>query len=222
MKPYVLYAGLSKANPAWKPACVLIRWAEATKTLNPLSWLRLFPASHVFTVFPSHAFRPFYLVNEAAGTMVRWVSEPNFKKHSEITHLYKFTIPSGAFFRIKLYGELAAGLPYALAENIGIIVVRLARALGIRIKNPFGTGYRAQKCSELVMRSVMKEFLHYAFGPDFEVKHLAVALKRDQGYTLPVDVDVLGVADLYEIFEWLAEGGYVERMPVTHAMHIAS
>lgn len=218
--PRTLYVGLSHAIPSWKPVCVLIRWAEKQKTFNPLSWIRLFQASHVFTVFPAHENRNFYLVNEAAGTMCRWVSEPYFKAGSEITNLYRLQIQNDLFSAIKLYGERYSGAPYAVMENLGILVVRLFKLIGMRIKNPFGKNSGAQKCSELVMREVIIPFIH-SLDTEFTLEHLRLAVKRDRGHELSKDIDVLGVADLHEILEWLSDHGYIERVHVRHDMKIA-
>lgn len=216
MENYTLYAGLSRAVKSWQPICLLIRWAEAP------TFFSLFDSSHVFTVYPAHVGRPFYLVNEAAGSMIRWVSEPHFQRHSEITHLYKFKMPRDAYHRIKGFGELYAGAPYATMENLGILVVRLFKLLGMRIKNPFARGAKAQKCSELVMRTVMLEYFALTFGPDFNLKMLQMNVVNDRGYALPLDLDLFGVADLFEVFEWLKDGGYIEKINVSHEMKIAA
>lgn len=154
--------------------------------------------------------------------MIRWVSEPHFKRHSEITHLYKFNLPKDAFLRIKGFGELYAGAPYAMWENLGIMVVRLFKLFGMRIRNPFGKGAKAQKCSELVMRTVMLEFFTETFGPDFNLKMLQMNVTNDRGYALPDDLDLFGVTDVFEVFEWLKEGGYIEKVNVSHEMKIAA
>lgn len=216
MENYTMFAGFSKAIPHWKPVCVLIRWAEAPKFFS------LFPASHVFAVYPSHDEKPFYMVNEAAGAMIRWVSQPHFERNAEIVALYKLKLPKLHYHRAKHFGELYSGAPYALWENLGILIVRVVNAFGFRLKNPFGKGARTQKCSELVMRTVLFEFFQSQFGDEFTVKTLQTNLMNDRGYYLPIDVDVMGVADLFEVFEWLADKKLIDRVSVSHEMKIAA
>lgn len=210
----ILYVGLSRSKSRWKIGSFLIRFVETPRSLfNPQSWAALYHSSHAFIVYPAHSNRPFYLVNEAAGAMVRFVSQPHFDDHAQITRLYKFEFDRAVYKRIQTYGELHLGAPYAFLENAGIVLVRLAKLFGGRqILNPFGVGDRAQKCTELVVRNVLSHVV--------ALDELPLALLQERGHVLPEDVELIGVRDIEEILEYLADGDLCERVDVSSALRI--
>lgn len=215
-KQYDLYVGLSAPDDKKKLGSILIRWAEQPKSLDPRSWFKLWFASHTFIVFPAHRYRPFYLVNEAAGTSVRWISQPHFEAHAEIVRLYRFKFSRLQYKALKLYGELHSGAPYSFMENVGIGVVRLVKLFtGRTIANPFGSGEGAQKCSELVVRNVVLRFLK---EKDLDMKDLSVAVWNERGYALGTDLDTIGVLDIFEILEFMADQGWCARVDADDPM----
>jgi len=205
----ILFVGLSSPHDKKKIGSLIIRWAEATHNWNPKTWFQLFFASHVFVIYPAHPKRPFYLVNEAAGTMIRWISEPFFKDHAEILRLYKFEFNEEDYREVKNYGSLQSGAPYALGENLGIAWVRLCFWFNVRVKNPFVSGEAAQKCSELALRNVvLKKLSERKFGMGKLVEVL-----REKNFEFPPDIDTVGVRDIYEALEWMSDEGLCERVP---------
>lgn len=205
----ILYVGLSCPHDKKKIGSLLIRWAEATHTWNPKTWFSLFFASHVFIAYPAHVRRPFYLVNEAAGTMLRWMSEPYFKDHAAIESLYEFEFNEADYREVKNYGSLQSGAPYALKENIGIAWVRLLFWFNIRVANPFSIGEKAQKCSELALRNViLKKLACEGLGMDAILEAL-----REINFEFPLDIDMVGVRDIYMALEWMHGKGYCKRVP---------
>lgn len=207
MEKRVLYIGFSRNKNPFKIGSALIRYAEAP------GWFEMFPASHVFAVFPAHEGRPFYMVNEAAGTMVRWISQPNFEDHAQITSLYRLEVILPIYKMIQLYGDLHAGVPYGMIENVGIAMVRLAKLLtGRTIANPFGSGDGIQKCSELIMRNIVSRIT--------DSETIRGDLLKSRKHSLPVDIDVIGVRDIYEVIEHLADLGLCERVDINSPMRV--
>lgn len=219
MEKRTLYVGLSAPDDKKKIGSIIIRWAEQPKELfNPRTWFKLWFASHTFIVFPAHRYRPFYLVNEAAGTSVRWISQPHFEDHAEVVKLYRFEFDRLEYKALKLYGELHSGAPYSFMENVGIAWVRLVKLLtGRTVKNPFGSGEGAQKCSELVMRNVVLRFLQ---PKNIDLKALSILIWNERGYELPTDIDTIGVLDIYEVLELMADAGFCERVPADDPMRV--
>lgn len=197
-----IYVGLSVPKK-FKVGSFLIRWAESRK------WFGYFFASHVFTLYPPTQERDFYMVHEAAGNMVRFIAEDHFKDHTNIVKLYKFQFDENDIKFMELYSMMSCGTPYAFMENVGIAVVRVVRILtGRRIGNPFSEGAKAQKCSELVMRNVMLAHLE---NIGLTLPQLLTAVLERTGEYIPEDLDLIGVADLYEMLETLVEMGNVRR-----------
>ncbi len=219
MNERILFVGLSAPHDKKKIGSLIIRWAEQPKELlSPSSWFKLWFASHTFIVFPAHRYRPFYLVNEAAGTMVRWIAQPHFEDHAEVVRLYKFKFDRLEYKALKLYGELHSGAPYSFMENVGIAWVRLVKLLtGKTVRNPFGSGEGAQKCSELVMRNVILRFLQ---PKNIDLKALSILIWNERGYELPTDIDTIGVLDIYEVLELMADAGFCERVPADDPMRV--
>jgi len=175
------------------------------KWSDPKTWFSLYHSSHIFILFPAKPSRPFFMVQEAAGTQVRWMSQGNFLNHSQFTRLYEFNLPKPLYDEIKTYGERFAGSPYALMENVGIAIVRLLKTFGILIANPFAVGEKAQKCSELVCRNVILRM------QDWNIETLAHTLKKEKGIIIPPDLDMVGVRDIEAALELLADWTIIER-----------
>lgn len=191
-----LYVGLSRAKAPWKIGSLAIRWFENPRTWNPITWLGLYKASHVFIAYPSHPDRPFYLVNEAAGHNLRWFAEPYFG--GKIVRLYRFDLDDDVYRAIKNYGSLHSGAPYALLENVGILIAKL---FGLK-KNPFGSGEAEQKCSEFVLRSVLGKL------KTIDAADIWAGVLFDFAYKLPADFDLFGVRDAETVLQWLANHGF--------------
>ena len=197
-----VYVGFSKHRHAWALMSFLIRWWEAPKTRNPLTWFRLFSASHVFLIFPANTRRPFYMVSEAAGSSVRYMSQSNFEGHAEITRVYELRFPKVVYDKIKTYSEQYAGSPYALIENAGIVISRI---LG-RSHNIFASGENRQKCSELVLRNAILRL------PDMTFEKLIDSVQGECGYRLVPDLDSIGVRDVEVILDSLVRRGIIDEV----------
>lgn len=214
MEKRILYGGLSKPKSKWKMMATLIRWSEVYHSFKkPSGWFDLFFASHVFTVYPAYSKRNFYMVNHAAGAMIHWLSQPNFEKINEVVSLYRFTLDEAVYRKIRNSAEFQSGDPYAFSENFGIVYARfMLWAFEKKVKNPFGNGGRTQKCSELFLRHVILDLV------DWET--LKSGLEAERGYELWQDIDLIGVRDMYEVFEWLSSKGYCYKVPVDERMSV--
>lgn len=198
------YIGFSRARSPLKIFSTLIRWAEAPKSFNPISWLSLYHSSHCFTLYPRNDRRPFFMVNEAAGSMVRFASEKHFLDHSLIVKVYKIEMPETIYEIMKTEGEEWAGSPYALWENVGILFVRIAHFFGGNIRNPFGQGTTALKCSEMILINTILRL------PMVNESLLRSFVRIDYRLELPRDMDTFGVRDLHFICESLEKRGYIK------------
>lgn len=211
MESRVLYAGLSVPKKRYKIGSILIRWAEFQRNKNPLSWFNLYHSSHVFSAHPAHQNRKFYMVNHASGHIIHWLSQPNWEALNEVTRLYKFVIPIDIYYKVKNYAEFTSGNHYAFEENIGIALSRFWFWItGKRMKNPFGTGEAEQKCSEFLIRNLVLELV------DWETLKFGVVSER--GYEMYSDIDMIGVRDMEEVFEWLSSNGYCYKVSVEDRM----
>jgi hypothetical protein len=214
METRILYGGLSKPKAKWKIMATLIRWSEVYHSFfKPSGWFNLYHSSHVFAIHPAHKSRNFYMVNHSAGAMVHWLSEPNFIKINEITALYKFILTEDVYRKIKNAVDLQCGDAYPMMENVGIAYCRfILWAFEKKVKNPFGKGSLGQKCSEQFLRQVILQIV------DWET--LKFGVQTERGYELWQDIDLIGIRDMYEVFEWLSSKGYCYKVPVTERMEV--
>jgi len=199
------FIGFSRARSPLKIFSTLIRWAEYPKRIyNPLTWFRLYDASHCFTLYPKTDKRPFFMVNEAAGSSVRFMSQKHFLDHSLILKLYAVELPEDLYEAMKTEGEEWAGAPYALFENVGIVLVRIAHFFGFNIRNPFGQGKAALKCSEMILINTILRI------PGVNEGLLRSFVRVDFRKELPKDLDTFGVRDLCLICEALNRRGFIK------------
>lgn len=201
----IVYVGFSKHKHVWAVMSFLIRWWEFPKTWNPLTWFQIFFASHVFLIFPATKRRPFYMVSEAAGSSVRYMSQFNFEGHAVISRVYQLEFDKPTYDKMKTYSEQYAGNPYALLENAGIVISKIFRCK----LNPFsdGDGEKSQKCSELVLRNAILRL------PEVNMAYLRSIVKEDLGIELYDDINLIGVKDCHDILQSLAKRNVVKEIP---------
>lgn len=201
-----IYLGLSRSKGKLKVGSLLIRWSELYHNfLEPKGWFDLYHSSHVFALHPPHALRPFEMVNHSAGSMVHWLSGPNFRKINHIVSLYKFNVNVDQYHKIKNKADLQCGDKYPFMENVGIVWVRLLYwAFKAAINNPFGTGAKMQKCSELILRNIILEFESFDDIRQGVFNMFGVMLSRD--------LDNIGVRDMQFIFDYCETKGYCQKV----------
>lgn len=203
MEDRIVYVGFSKHKSLWAVMSFLIRWWEEPRSWNPRTWFDLFFASHVYLIFPATKRRKFYMVSEAAGSSVRYMSQMNFEGHAEILKVYEFRFPKETYDKIRTYSEQYAGNPYALWENVGIVLGRFLR----RKVNMFSGGEKYQKCSELVLRNAVLRL------PEMDFVKVRGIVHDHTGYDILDDIDSIGVRDTYLILEALEAKGVIKELP---------
>lgn len=199
------FIGFSRARSLFSPVSILIRWFEYPRSKDPITWFKLFPFSHCFTLYPPNKRREFSLINEAAGNLVRFASEKHFLNHAVLGRTYKVFLPEDIYYQMKTEGELWAGTPYAFLENAGIVLVRLAHLFGKNIKNPFAKERSAIKCSEMILINTILRI------PGINVGLIRSYVILDFRRVLPKDLDTFGVRDLFYICESLAHRKIISR-----------
>lgn len=149
----------------WKK--VKIVFTKSKKRLPIFSWfIRLWtwkPFSHVALEVPvSFLKRPMYW--QANEGKVNYEYADNFDREHEITHSYEISIHESIYSKMKTLRLMAAGENYGYLQNIGIVLVDIAKLLGFNIKNPWKKG---RNCSELLYVYVLKPmFPELNYNPD--------------------------------------------------------
>lgn len=138
---------------------IIIGFSTSTKKLPIGDWLiRLWqgftPYSHVYIKLLTTPSFPSNKILHAAEGQVSHYSETAFLKRNKIIEEFEVKLPIKTYNSIKrdLFHELA-GEPYSFMQNVGIVVVALVRLVGLKIKNPWQSGWN---CSEYVARVLKK------------------------------------------------------------------
>ena len=122
------------------------------------------PYSHVFFELDhQHLFGQNTIFHASMSSGVSYWSDNNFKKTNVKTHLYEIELPEDEYkaLRAKLHNR--AGEHYGFMQNLGIVLVDIAKNLGISMQNPFR---KASNCSELVFYALVE--LHPELFLDFD------------------------------------------------------
>ena len=109
--------------------------------------------SHVFFELDHvHLFGQNTIFHASMSSGVSYWSDSNFNKSNTKTHLYEIKLSEERYraLRAKLHNR--AGEHYGFMQNLGIVLVDIAKNLGISMQNPFR---KASNCSELVFYALV-------------------------------------------------------------------
>lgn len=160
---------------------VQIVFSKSKLALPIGSWLiRLWtwkPYSHVAKHTIINSEHMFYQSNDSK---VNYEHRDVFLKKHEIVKAYKIKVPTNLADSVDRGCLRNAGKPYALFQNLGIVLVDIARLLGIKISNPWKQG---QNCSELLYSRVLsKLYPDLDYDPDTIKPHHIERILIEKGY----------------------------------------
>ncbi len=133
------------------------------------------PYSHVYISWKSDSLER-TLIYEASGSMVHFLSGERFNKKAKVLYEYEFEISNELRKKLLQKAVDYAGASYGIKQIFGIVLVKIFRALGRDIKNPFSDGKATWVCSELVS-DLLKEI-----GMDIGIHQDNVTPKDIQQY----------------------------------------
>jgi len=140
-----LVIGFSKATPGFKPYSWIIR----------ALWMTEY--SHTYIKFFSRKY-DMPLIYQASSTMLNFMSEEVFDSHSITTSEFELEVEDEVYHKLMVYALRNAGKPYGIMQAIGVGLVRIAKLLGFKIKNPFKNGRNNWICSELAGFALLQIF----------------------------------------------------------------
>jgi hypothetical protein len=133
-----------------------VGFSKSKKFLPIGSWLiRLYQwtdFSHVYLRRKSRAFDLDIIIHASEGLVIRMSSVQFDKKHTVVKE-YEIEMTDGKYSELRNLMHYYSGDNYSVMQNLGIVLVDIARVFGWRIKNPWQKGWN---CSEFVM-AVLKE-----------------------------------------------------------------
>lgn len=123
------------------------------KGFAPLSWLIMLcegtPFSHAYIKVHSASLDR-NIIYQATGAGVNFVGEQLFDQSAQVVYEFKIPLEKASHNKLLQWAVDNAGKPYGHMQMVGLGLVRLAKLLGLRIKNPFPNGTGSYVCCELV------------------------------------------------------------------------
>ena len=117
---------------------------------------------------------------QASEGKVNYEFEKFFHKKHKVVKTFKLQISEELDRSIKKACYEEAGNSYAMMQNIGIVLVDILAAIGIKIKNPWKKG---RNCSELLYLKVLKPmFPELNYNPDTIKPHHIEEILISKGY----------------------------------------
>jgi hypothetical protein len=148
---------------------LIIGFSKSKKKFPIASWvIRLYqgtPFSHIYIRVPFKEMGKFpsdRIVHASEG-LIQHMSGTVFDTKHQVVEEFEFEISKELWTNIK-HDDLheKAGEPYSFAQNIGIVLVHMARWFGIRMTNPWKSGWN---CSEFALDVLMdvdpESFKHF-------------------------------------------------------------
>lgn len=167
---------------------VIVGFSKSRKLIPIGSWtIRLYQNtefSHCYIRLPMTNFPSDKILHASEGK-VQNMSGTQFDKRHRIVK--EFAIPVTEDIYRNVINELheASGDDYSIMQNVGIILVDVARLLGIKMRNPWTRGWN---CSEFVA---------------------VVLLQMIPKYFLDIDPNTITPKQIYDILEELNKNGVI-------------
>lgn len=140
----ILRIGFSKSKSKW----ALFSWA--IRKYQGTSY------SHVFLEIPhKRLFGVDTVFHSNGDSGVSYYAKPIFEDKNEVTDMYEWQIPDHLYTEIRALTHQKLGHRYAFLQNIGVLLVDIARELGCKMRNPWKKGYN---CSEITLFALKKQF----------------------------------------------------------------
>lgn len=87
---------------------------------------------------------------QASHTLVNSMSEATFLSQETVVKEFTFNVPDSAFAAWIAFAHQNSGKPYGVKEILGLAVVELAMAFGIKVNNPFKDAGATWICNQLI------------------------------------------------------------------------
>lgn len=130
-----MIVGFSRSKKFLPLASILIRFYQNTSF------------SHTYIKLPfKHRFPSDKILHASEG-LIQNMSGTQFDKKHKVINEFEIEISDDIYFELLSVMHELAGDDYSVLQNIGIILVDIARYFGIRMTNPFKKGWN---CSEFV------------------------------------------------------------------------
>lgn len=132
---------------------ITIGFSRACTTFPIFSWLIMLvqktPYSHVYIKYQDdYLGQPMYF--QASHTLVNSMSESVFLAQETVIQEFTFNVSDASFKSTLLNAANQAGKPYGVMEILGLSLVEIALALGIKMQNPAKDAGTTWVCDQLV------------------------------------------------------------------------
>lgn len=150
--------GFSRPKYNWPPP--LFAWA--IMAFESLTSLKMVNYSHAYVRFYSNEWDR-EIVYQASGSKVNFISWDRFQKIEVIVHEFEIPVSDETMKKTAQFCVDSLGSGYALIGAFGMVLVRMARLFGSKIRNPITQG--GYWCSEAAA-TILKDRLGAKISQD--------------------------------------------------------
>lgn len=172
-----------------KKRCIIIGFSNPKMKYPLVSWLIKWfektPFSHTYVRFWWNEFQMDTIYHSSAYN-IHFMNAEFFEAKHQPYEEYIIQVSEPKFAEIIRYSLKNAGRPYAWVELVG---AGIARIFGWK-NNPFADGVKTQMCTEIVGR----------------------ILEEKLGYSIPGDINNLGLSQVWAMMKELEAKGLVKRV----------
>lgn len=143
---------------------IYIEMTKPKSWFSPLSWvIRFFQwkwwKNDKWKNVPSHTRIKFFdkyhgvwWIYEASGSAVKYIGDNQFAQKVHVVKTYEIYVPREIKKKGVVFVNQTTNMPYGKMQLIGLGLVKLANAFGLKISNPFADGIKRMVCAEAVLR----------------------------------------------------------------------
>ena len=132
---------------------ITVGFSRASTKFPIFSWLIMAvqrtPYSHAYLKYQDVNLNR-TVVYQASHTLVNYMSEATFLAQETVVQEFTFNVSDAAFLAMQQFAVDNAGKPYGVLEIIGLGLVELALAVGIKMHNPLKEAGSTWICDQLV------------------------------------------------------------------------
>lgn len=140
--------GFSKHKGSWAIGSDLIRWFMKRDF------------SHTYFKFKENLYED-HTICHATGKGVNYMSETTFLEHNEPVAEFELEISDSLFDELLQDCHKFAGANYGYLQNVGILIVRVAAKIGIKMnKNPLNDGINCSEWGYYILEEIDGEWIH--------------------------------------------------------------
>jgi hypothetical protein len=142
---------------------LIVGFSKSKKPFPLGSWtIRLYQGgtkySHIYIRLPVKGNKfPSDKILHASEGKVQNMSGTQFDKRHEVVQEFTIKVKKSLYNQVVKEMHEASGDDYSIMQNVGIVLVDICRLFGVRIKNPFTSGWNCSEFVAVILQTIMPQ-----------------------------------------------------------------